>query len=368
MDTLLFNATIITRSVRDAPAQQSALDRVLDTLTIARGWAITGLYVLGKSHRYDVGAAAFERAPDAALSLMAPALREIARSEKAARAIVLVADDPIHDLDDWLGSRLACARIRASNGKTSVATSGLIDMGTNGVDDLPDMLSSRMERSSVRSELSATGIVRHDWRVDTTGWPMIWIPPISAYLHFFPVAKPQFEHNLAIAQNPGLNDDWYTALLRLNPRVSPWASSLDKYEGLFVTGLLPDDARDMAVMAGGGYSLPTVAQWRKAYEWLGQQEVAALPYDILDALAPAALRTWNGLQHRLTPARLQVFSLMRGGVIEWCANEHNPLVGMGQPRKEFYSNLTNPLTNDPHRPINANERSRLYGVRLLYSD
>ncbi|MBK9233432.1 MAG: hypothetical protein IPO15_21960 [Anaerolineae bacterium] len=98
-----------------------------------------------------------------------------------------------------------------------------------------------------------SGFVRHRWTLDPRGFPLVWIEPLRAYLHLFPVSRPQFEHYLCAAHPPGLGDAWYTDLLTLLPRSSPATVSAERLEQLFCAGLLPSEVHDYVQWQGADY-------------------------------------------------------------------------------------------------------------------
>ena len=58
--------------------------------------------------------------------------------------------------------------------------------------------------------------------LDKAGFPMIWVDkPLSAYIHWLPVTKIQFELFMCDSPSSDLSDAWYREVLSLNPRVSP---------------------------------------------------------------------------------------------------------------------------------------------------
>lgn len=200
--------------------------------------------------------------------------------------------------------------------------------------------------------------------IDKTRFPLLRIPALRLAVHCWPVTKVQFERFLAETnQTDKYNDSWYEQVLLLNPRVSYINFSLENYEQLFITGILPSEALDFAQWLGEGFDLPTLEEWRAIFQ--NFQNVTNLIKKPI-CMCPQAKQIWKCLQEILSCSHtntLADLSLMRYGVVEW-VRYREEFVGLGMPRPRFQPNVWEPL-KEPIRPINPNERLKYFGFRLV---
>jgi len=194
---------------------------------------------------------------------------------------------------------------------------------------------------------------------------MIYVPPLAAFAHLFPISKPQFEAFLAAAPSPARSDRWYGDLMALNPRLSPWSASLASHEQMFITGLLPEDAQAFASHLGPDFRIPDVESWRAAYCWLAGQELSIPPAALEYEMAPSARRIWQGLLAAIRPRTLLDLSLMQGGVLEWATAADGHFVALGKTRDAFDPNYRDPLKDRPWEPTTPIRRSKRFGMRLM---
>lgn len=223
-----------------------------------------------------------------------------------------------------------------------------------------------------------------DIQLDQVGFPLIWIESLNAYMHWLPVTKIQFEYFLCAEPDPQFDAQWYETLLKLNPRVSPQNLTNNNYWGALLSGILPAEAGHYARWCGTGYALPTLDEWRKAYNFLKTQPVQ--PQEILNQmkqqysqkLSERVLRLLTQLETiqpriwrdaELKPTSLADQMLMRMGVLEWVeSNElRNHWGGMGQTHARFHGSMFTPDHGQPSRPNDPeNVRLHHYGFRLLW--
>lgn len=219
-------------------------------------------------------------------------------------------------------------------------------------------------------------------RTDRTGFPMVYIDELDAYMHWVPVTKLQFEQFLCAEPDEQLNAAWYSQLLQLNPRVTPERVSHSNYWQSFITGIVPGEAQAFARWCGEGYSVPTLEDWCVAYTALKglppdagpiaeQLALAHRPLSqrastLLGQLEAASLRACMHANYERTMAH-QMF--LRLGVMEWVEvnDPRSKWGGMGETTTLLHGNLFSPDHMQPSRPHQP-ETNRLhyFGFRLLW--
>ncbi|MCA9904513.1 MAG: hypothetical protein KC547_11700 [Anaerolineae bacterium] len=301
-------------------------------------------------------------------SLVAPVLVAVKERGLNPRWIVIVGAGEVFDLPDWTAAGMNWALL--CTGDSSLrATDDLFAefVAPDGIAALVNLLKTDATVPLQTKLRELTGAIQQQWALDPTGYPMIYVPPLNAFMHLFPVAKSQFEAFLAATPSPDRGDAWYTELLTINPRLSPWSASLVNYEQLLVTGLLPEETEAFAAFLGHDFRIPDVESWRAAYDWLAQQEMSVLTAGLEYAMAPTARRMWHGLLATIHPGSLLELSLMQGGVVEWTTLPDGRFVALGKPRDIFDPSFRDPLYDRPWEPTVPIRRSKRFGVRLMRS-
>jgi hypothetical protein len=217
-------------------------------------------------------------------------------------------------------------------------------------------------------------------RIDKkTGFPMVWVEDIRAYIHWLPVTKVQIEYFLCDTPvNKDYNESWYNELIDLNGRVSPKQAKKKDYWQLFLTGIKPEEAQYFAEWCGEGYRLPTVEEWNKTYRiFKDMAAVETLPSQFhLTGRASAIVEKINEIgieRFRNNPAGRMIVDqmVMRYGVMEWVevAKSTYNWGGMGQTDAGFQSMIRTPENGTPEIPRDVKEiRLRYYGFRLIYQE
>lgn len=211
--------------------------------------------------------------------------------------------------------------------------------------------------------------------LDPSGFPMVWIESIKAYMHWLPVAKIQFEHFLCASPDSYFDANWYEEVLSLNGRISPGEIRSDNYWKAFLSGIKPSEAKRFARWCGKDYSLPTLSEWFDAYKAL--KELPLEPVEIIDRMGELKdrVRTLmqrldqaSGASRRIEHRTLADQMLMRLGVMEWveCTGQRSQWGGMGQTPPAFYGSLFSPDHGQPGIPNNPEDhRLHPYGFRLI---
>jgi hypothetical protein len=219
------------------------------------------------------------------------------------------------------------------------------------------------------------------WSSDRTGFPLLELANIGFAVNLFPIAKMQFERFLSEpviepAESPQValfGDVWYSALLTFLPRVSlrqenPAEATPAEYEGLFLGGILPEEAVRFAKWLGIGYDLPQTADWRRIDQELfkaplSADDAAALRSD--DRLSRSARRLIDWWLDARRPKTWGQLALLEGGLLEWVRTaRRGAFGGLGRPRPDFQWILLNPQRDQPVTPIRS-ERMGYFGFRLV---
>lgn len=114
-----------------------------------------------------------------------------------------------------------------------------------------------------------------EYTVDKSGFPSVYIPEMKLEVSWLPFTKIQLEHFIADTNNPSFDPQWYAEMAKRNPRITPWQMEVGKYEGVFVTDILPSEIKLVAQWMGPGYNLPTVAQWVDIFNCLYRKPAQA---------------------------------------------------------------------------------------------
>jgi len=203
---------------------------------------------------------------------------------------------------------------------------------------------------------------------DRSGFPMIWIENLNAYLHYFPVTKVQVERFLCQTDDSRYDGEWYDELLRLNTRTSTVSIKEKTLFGVWATGLLPAEAEDFCEWSGNGMRLPTHEEWRTAYQSLKKLPVQKVDWQkVQSGIQSRTLHLLNQLPLG-EPANMAEQMYLRNGVFEWVSlsGKNERWGGMGCVPISIYSHTYN-LDQGLHHAVRAPEVSRrfYYGFRAL---
>jgi hypothetical protein len=302
-----------------------------------------------------------------ACSLIAPIMEVLVREEQK-HSVIIVGNGEIFDLDDWTGDprvdgwllvRTGDRSLQGPDGRVSEITASQTRVETD------TLLSyfSRFTREAAEPPRRSHTTDAYGWRVDASGYPLIFVEPLGAYVQLFPVTKPQFEKFIVSGKQRELDDEWYEEILTLNPRASYISPDMPAHERLFMTGITPDEALAFGRWLGRDYQLLTAEEWYACYEWFADQSAPAVPPDLSELLSQDALVIWETIGglwlERHHESNLRELSLMTQGILEWVIERPGRYCGLGEPAASKFQRRA----NDPVRPV-GQRRLKNLGFRL----
>jgi hypothetical protein len=300
-------------------------------------------------------------------SLIAPIMEALAQEGKR-RHVIIVGSGEIFDLEDWAGDpevdgwllvRVGERPLQGADGRLSEITPDQI----NG--DMDTILSyfTRPVPGAAETPRYTWDPDAFKWAVDASGYPLVFVEPLGAYVQLFPVAKPQFERFLASGKHPEFGDDWYEEILTMNPRASCRSQDVTARERLFITGVTHDEALAFGRWMGRDYSLLTAQEWATCYEWFATRPAPVMPRDLSSRLSWDALAVWGVVEGQWLEGRWQTslrdLSLMTQGILEWVVERPGRYCGLGEPAATKLQRKA----DDPVRPV-GQRRLRNLGFRL----
>ncbi len=300
------------------------------------------------------------------VSLIAPIIAELQQNHKRILNGLIIGSGKVFDLADYLDSKWVQNWMAIRVGTESLLPiEGCIpeyeasDL-TSAITRLQTLTSKPIPVSKLITSTWSSSV--QYWSIDRSGFPLVFVEPLQIWAHLFPVFKPQFEAYLSNQNN--LGDSWYQALLELNPRLSYNNRDYSNYEKLILTGIFPEEIQAFSQWLGPEYSLPTVEEWRNIHKWFNHQPPELPPHELVkEGLSYSAERIWEGLIGEISPTSMLDLSLMNQGVIEWLRSPE--WTGLGRTRPSFRPKLTDPLTDEPTKPIRHDVRLRYFGFRLI---
>lgn len=213
-----------------------------------------------------------------------------------------------------------------------------------------------------------------DIKLDKTGFPMIWLDEIDAYIHWLPVSKVQFEHFLCDSPGVPFDEEWYDQVLQLNERITPKRARKNNYWQLFLSGIKPNEVEWVVEWFGDEYEIPSLDEWNQAYRSLKAMpsvdhlfqntKLNERARTILTKIDEITKAIYRRRQRRTIADQM----LMRLGVMEWvrCQYRGREWGGMGQTPSGFHSMIRTPDSGTPETvrdPLGI--RLGYYGFRLL---
>jgi hypothetical protein len=297
-------------------------------------------------------------------SLITPIMRTLVLEEEK-HSVIIIGNGEIFDLDDWIDNPQIDGWLLIGTGDESLqaAFGRVAEVKLNQVpwDDIETLLSyfSRFTQQTPITNSNSYGTGQYHWQVDASGYPLILVEPLDAYVHLFPITKPQFEKFIASGRKPGFGDEWYTELLELNPRLSYRSADISSPDGLFMTGVTTDEAADFSRWLGRSYRLLTADDWAVCSNWFAARDAVSLPDALRNSLSPDAAAIWGLVETQWLHGHstLQDLSLMNHGILEWVVERPGRYCGVGEPA----SSKLQRKAGDPVRPLG---RLKNLGFRL----
>lgn len=149
--------------------------------------------------------------PQLPCSLIAP-IMETLLSDPQRHSVIIVGNGEVFDLDDWTGDprfdgwllvRTGVNMLKKPTNRVSEIMSDQLDVDGDTLRDRFTRLVANREYRTKRA--SNNGNFR--WQVDASGYPLIFVEPLAAYVHLFPVTKPQFEKFIASGRKREADDE-----------------------------------------------------------------------------------------------------------------------------------------------------------------
>jgi hypothetical protein len=238
------------------------------------------------------------------------------------------------------------------------------------------MAADRLQAALLAGEAPRVPDLPLRFEIDSTGFPLLWVEAIAAWMHWLPVSKLQFERLSRQAPDRGFDAAWYDHLLALSPSVAPARVHSENYRNALLTGILPSEAQRFAAWLGEGFAVPTLDQWLLAWSALASQPAerdlpAALAFHLGEPVRTLLTRIDSALA--VTAARARRYRtladqmLLRWGVLEWVEQQGYPArwVGIGEPPRLARGVRVSP-ERGPVRPDRPEAfRSYLFGFRLI---
>lgn len=300
-------------------------------------------------------------------SLIAPIMETLAQDGRK-RSVIIIGSGQIFDLDDWTDDpsvdgwllvRTGEQSLQSPDGRISEITLEQIGGDAN---TLLSYLSRFPPREAEAPPCNQDGDA-YEWRVDDTGYPLVFVEPVQAYVQLFPVTKPQFEKFISSGARREYGDEWYEEIIKLNPRASYRSPDLPAREQLFMTGLTPVETLAFGRWLGRNYALLTAQEWSACYRWFGEQTAPLVSPDLCDRLSRDAQGIWEMVEEqwleRNRQPTLRELSLMTQGILEWVVEQSGRYCGLGDPA----SSKSQRRAEHPVYPI-GQSRLRNIGFRL----
>jgi hypothetical protein len=277
--------------------------------------------------------------PSQTCSLIAPVMEVLAREEQQ-HSLIIVGNGEIFDLDDWIDDPHVDGwlLIRVGDQPLQGKEIRLPEIKPEKIQDKETLFGSFSQPICQPDDSGyEPHEVAYEWKVDASGYPLIWVEPLACFVHLFPVAKPQFEKFMASGKRQGFGDEWYAERLGMNPRASYRSQDITAREQLFMTGVSTDEVLSFSRWLGREYTLLRAGEWRACYNWFAEQLATSPPGDLSGRLSRDALAIWEIIdgqcqdqcREQQRHPKLQDLSLMTQGILEWVVEQPGRYCGFG---------------------------------------
>jgi|CXWL01.1.fsa_nt_gi hypothetical protein len=194
--------------------------------------------------------------------------------------------------------------------------------------------------------------------LDRTGFPLVYIKPIKAYIHALPLSKIQFERYIS---DPGYGVEdivTYENILKENPRISPNEDIREKPWRLFTTGLLPAEMSRYKAWQGANFDFATNVDWEKSVNWLdtmkSNQVMQAM--NNTQGINPLAKMIFKKIFTEFSPKSGTDLCMFFGAVMEW-VTVNGRMMLIGKAASGLWNHID---ARDRFTPLPPDERRRSY--------
>jgi len=206
---------------------------------------------------------------------------------------------------------------------------------------------------------------------DPTGFPMIHVPSINAWLGWLPVTMIQLETFLCEQPEPRFNTSWYRALEHAESRVTPQQITSDILYRAFVTQLTPADIQRycqwLTEKDKCEYRLPTSGEWVSAYRDLERTQKTPDPLSEVQSERTRILLTNvdSAIRQKLRIEKLSEtipLRMLMGSVVRELSMKNDQYVSHG---REQWTEDNKPDRTEPDAVSKPYGRVSGLGFRLL---
>lgn len=207
-----------------------------------------------------------------------------------------------------------------------------------------------------------------EFRLDKTGFPLIYIDPLQAYVGFLSLTKIQIEYFVSSTNDAMFDEAWYQTVLGYSGRISASQTTSSNYKQLFVSGIMPREAQRVALWAGPNYNLMTSYEWVMLYDFASKAPAMPNVVDMMESslgveLKPRVRTVFDALANAVRANTLADQMLLGNGIIDYVYEDPQQTSFTGHG---WSSMLLNP--REPQRLANRREGARIqnFGCRLIY--
>jgi hypothetical protein len=301
---------------------------------------------------------------DHAPSLIGPLIESVYDRINEVIGIIIVGSGEVYDLLDWIRNLDNWFLVCTGSQPLAPSGSGLKEWLPTQLTQIISLISVLKNRAVKSSHQLMNGTFGQDWDLDRSGFPLLFVPPLAAYIHLFPILRAQFEVFLSDNRSNRWGDEWYSRMsAAMTKRIPIWNLTKDNYEAVFLGGVLPDEIYAFQTWCGNNYYPLTLQCWLAGWKWLAGQPVSVIPIEIDNHLNQSARELWHFALTKLPCQTLLDLTFMRHGMVEWVKTPANEWTGTGKPRR--IHPFHDPINDMPLKPTSISLRATWYSFRLL---